>query len=56
MGLGLGLKFSPSQGSDAWSRQTLRPSEIVLDSQFPFTEDGEVTIRIEGQRLIIEKA
>ena len=30
------------------------PADIVKDSSFPFDSDQEVTIRIEGKRLVIE--
>ena len=31
------------------------PADLVKDSSFPFQADEEVTIRIEGQRLIVER-
>ncbi len=32
------------------------PADIVKDSSFPFNPDQEVTVRIEGRRLVIEEA
>jgi hypothetical protein len=32
------------------------PADVVKDSSFPFNSDQEVTVRIEGKRLIIEGA
>ncbi len=32
------------------------PADIVKDSSFPFNPDQEVTVRIEGKRLVIEGA
>jgi hypothetical protein len=31
------------------------PSDLVKDSTFPFQENEQVNIRIEGKRLIVEK-
>jgi len=30
------------------------PADVVKDSSFPFNPDQEVTVRIEGKRLVIE--
>jgi virulence-associated protein VagC len=30
------------------------PADVVKDSSFPFNSDQEVTVRIEGRRLVIE--
>jgi hypothetical protein len=32
------------------------PADVVKDSSFPFDPDQEVTIRIDGKRLVIEGA
>ena len=32
------------------------PADVVKDSLFPFDSDQEVTIRIEGKRLVVEEA
>jgi hypothetical protein len=32
------------------------PADLVKDSSFPFNADEEVTIRIDGKRLVIEGA
>jgi hypothetical protein len=32
------------------------PAGVVKDSLFPFTFDDDVRIRIDGKRLVIEKA
>jgi hypothetical protein len=32
------------------------PADVVKDSSFPFNPDQEVTVRIEGKRLVIEGA
>jgi antitoxin component of MazEF toxin-antitoxin module len=32
------------------------PADLVKDSTFPFTAGEAVTIRIEGDRLVIERA
>jgi hypothetical protein len=32
------------------------PSDVTKDSTFPFRSDDEVTVRIDKNRLIIEKA
>ena len=32
------------------------PAKIRSDSQFPFTEDEELTIEIQDQQLIIQKS
>jgi hypothetical protein len=32
------------------------PSDVTKDSTFPFESDDEVTVRIDKNRLIIEKA
>jgi hypothetical protein len=32
------------------------PADVVKDSSFPFDADEEVTIRIDGKRLVIEGA
>jgi hypothetical protein len=32
------------------------PSDVTKDSTFPFRSDDEVTVRIDKDRLIIEKA
>ena len=32
------------------------PADVVKDSSFPFNSDQEVTVRIEGKRLVIEGA
>lgn len=32
------------------------PSDVTKDSTFPFKSDDEVTVRIDKNRLIIEKA
>jgi len=32
------------------------PADVVKDSLFPFNPDQEVTVRIEGKRLVIEGA
>jgi antitoxin component of MazEF toxin-antitoxin module len=32
------------------------PADLVKDTTFPFTNGDSVTIRIEGDRLIVEKA
>jgi len=31
------------------------PADVVKDSLFPFSPDEEVTVRIEGQRLVVER-
>jgi hypothetical protein len=32
------------------------PADVVKDSSFPFNPDEEVTVRIDGKRLVIEGA
>ena len=32
------------------------PSDLAIDSAFPFKDDAVIKIRIEGKRLIIEDA
>jgi len=32
------------------------PADVVKDSSFPFNPDDEVTVRIDGKRLVIEGA
>jgi len=32
------------------------PADVVKDSSFPFNSDEEVTVRIDGKRLVIEGA
>jgi hypothetical protein len=32
------------------------PADVVKDSSFPFNPDQEVTVRIDGKRLVIEGA
>jgi len=32
------------------------PADVVKDSSFPFNPDEEVTVRIDGRRLVIEGA
>jgi hypothetical protein len=31
------------------------PADIVKDSSFPFISDQEVTVRIDGKRLVVEE-
>jgi hypothetical protein len=32
------------------------PADLVKDSVFPFTTEDRLTIRLDGKRLVIEKA
>jgi len=58
----LGVKMVLKSKGRIWlPKKTMRggariyiPSEIVLDSQFPFMEDGEITVEIDPENKVVK--
>jgi hypothetical protein len=46
----------PSRGDRSKTGILYIPADVVKDSSFPFSPDQEVLIRIDGRKLVVERA
>ena len=53
---GLAKIILPSRGDRSKTGILYIPADVVKDSSFPFTPDQEVLVRIDGRKLVVERA